>query len=1238
MSSRSPKKNEMMRREDSKSIAIIFRFADWVDMLLILLGTIGAIGDGLSTNCLLVFASRLMNSLGHGKTQQNQGNFLSEVEKCSLYFVYLGLAVMVVAFMEGYCWSKTSERQVLKIRYKYLEAVLRQEVGFFDSQEATTSEIINGISKDTSLIQEVLSEKVPLFLMHASVFFSGLAFSTYFSWRLSVVAFPTLLLLIIPGMIYGKYLLYLSKKAHKEYGKANAIVEQALSSIKTVYSFTAEKRITDRYSAILDTTSKLGIKQGIAKGLAVGSTGLSFAIWAFLAWYGSHLVMYKGESGGRIYAAGISFILGGLSLGMALPDLKYFTEASVAATRIFHRIDRVPEIDGEDAKGLVLDKIQGEIEFQHVQFTYPSRPDFTVLKDFSLKVEAGKTVALVGASGSGKSTAIALVQRFYDANCGFVRIDGADIRTLNLKWIRGKMGLVSQEHALFGTSIKDNIMFGKLDATMDEVTAAATAANAHNFIRQLPEGYETKVGERGALLSGGQKQRIAIARAIIKNPVILLLDEATSALDSESESLVQKALDQASMGRTTLVVAHKLSTIRNADLVAVVDNGRIIEIGSHNDLINIKNGHYAKLTKLQRQFSCDDQEENPDQARFSSVSISSPGQISTGRSSPAIFDSPLPVFDSTKPVSHPPPSFSRLVSLNLPEWKQGLVGSLSAVVFGAVQPVYALTIGGMIAAFFAPSHEEVHTRIRTYSLIFCSLSLISITVNLVQHYNFAYMGERLTKRIRLRMLEKILTFEAAWFDEDQNSSGALCSRLSNEASMVKSLVADRVSLLVQTTSAVTIAMIMGLVVAWKLALVMIAVQPLTILCYYTRKVLLSSITANFVKAQNHSSQIAAEAVNNHRIVTSFGSVEKVLQLFDEAQEEPRKEARKKSWLAGIGMGSAQCLTFTSWALDFWFGGTLVEKREISASDVFKTFFILVSTGKVIAEAGSMTSDLAKGSTAVASVFQILDRQSLIPGSSHAGDGASAGTKLEKIRGWIEMKKVDFAYPRRPETLVLHQFSLEVKPGTSVGLVGKSGCGKSTVIGLIQRFYDVEKGSIKVDGEDIRELDVHWYRRHTALVSQEPVLYSGSICDNIVFGKLDASENEVVEAARAANAHEFISSLKDGYETECGERGVQLSGGQKQRIAIARAIIRNPMILLLDEATSALDVQSEQVVQEALDRIMVGRSTIVVAHRLNTIKKVDSIAFVADGKVVERGTYSQLKNKRGAFFNLATLQT
>nr|GMC96233.1 putative ABC transporter B family member 8 [Ipomoea batatas] len=1199
------------------------------------LGTLGAIGDGMSTNCLLLYVSHLFNSLGYGNNSQiSNGNLMREVEKCSLYFVLLGLAVMVVGFMEGYCWSKTSERQVLKIRYKYLEAILRQEVGFFDSQEATTSEITNSISKDTSLIQEVLSEKVPIFLMHTSVFISGLGFSTYFSWRLSLVAYPTIIILIIPGLIYGRYLLYLSKKSFKEYSKANGIVGQALSSIKTIYSFTAERSILERYSSILDRTIKLGMKIGIAKGLAVGSTGLSFAIWAFLAWYGSHLIMHKGESGGRIYAAGISYVLGGLSLGMALPEVKYFTEASVAASRIFSRIDRVPKIDGEDKSGVVLGTIRGELEFKDVKFAYPSRPDSLVLKGFNLKVEAGQSVALVGASGSGKSTAIALLQRFYDANSGSVCIDGVEINALQLKWLRGQMGLVSQEHALFGTSIRENILFGKLGASMDEVVAAAMTANAHDFITQLPQGYETKIGERGALLSGGQKQRIAIARAIIKNPVILLLDEATSALDSESEKLVQDALDQASAGRTTLVVAHKLSTIRNADLIGVVSGGCIIEHGSHSELME-KNGHYAQMAKLQRQFSCADQ----DQSFASSNARSSAGRQSTAKSSPAVLASPLLIESAQKvPTTdhQPSPSFSRLLGLNLTEWKQGLIGSISAVAFGAVQPTYALTIGGMISAFFSPSHEEMQARIQKFCLVFALLCLLSITLNLCQHYCFAYMGEHLTRRIRLRMLEKILTFETAWFDEEHNSSGALCARLSNEAAMVKSLVADRVSLLVQAASAVTIAMVMGLVIAWKLALVMIAVQPLTILCFYTRKVLLSTITTKFVKAQNSSTQIAVEAVYNHRIVSSFGSINKVLNIFDNAQDEPRKEAQKKSWLAGIGIGSAQGLTFMCWALDFWYGGKLVSNGEISSGDVFKTFFILVSTGKVIADAGSMTSDLAKGSAAVASIFAILDRPSIIT-SPYNGKVDNGGTNLEKLSGKIEIKKVNFAYPSRPETPILREFCLEVKAGSSIGLVGKSGSGKSTIIALIERFYDVDGGSIRVDGVDIRSFDIGWYRRQMALVSQEPVIYSGTIRDNILFGKLDASENEIVEAAKAANAHQFISSLKNGYDTECGERGVQLSGGQKQRIAIARAIIRNPTILLLDEATSALDVESEQIVQEALDGIMIGRTTVVVAHRLNTIKNLDSIALVSEGKVVEHGTYSQLKNKRGQFFNLVNLQ-
>jgi len=426
------------------------------------------------------------------------------------------------------------------------------------------------------------------------------------------------------------------------------------------------------------------------------------------------------------------------------------------------------------------------------------------------------------------------------------------------------------------------------------------------------------------------------------------------------------------------VVAHKLSTVRRADQIAVVDCGAIVEIGTHDDLIGNKNSHYSRLVRLQRIASSMDQEPVPELYRSSSAVRSSASRLSLTKASPALF---IPN-DEPPIISHPAPSFFRLLSMNSPEWKQAVTGSLSAVIFGSIQPIYAFTIGGVIAAFYLQDHIEMQAIINRYALIFSSLSLVSILTNLSQHYNFAYMGEHLTRRIRLQVLDKILTFEPAWFDEEQNSSGALCSRLSHEASLVKTLVADRVSLIVQTSSAIVIAMTMGLVVAWKLALVMIAVQPLSILCYYAKKVVLSNVSLDLARAQNRSTQIAIEAVYNHKMVTSFGCGGKVLQLFEEAQEEPLRAARKKTWVAGIAMGCSPCLSFMSWGLDFWYGGRLVAAGEITAAHVFKTFFILVSTGKVIADAGSMTSDLAKGSTAVASVFEVLDRKSLIPASSN----------------------------------------------------------------------------------------------------------------------------------------------------------------------------------------------------------------------------------------------------------------
>ncbi|KAL2528798.1 ABC transporter B family member 15 [Forsythia ovata] len=1078
--------------------------------------------------------------------------------------------------------------------------------------------------------------------MNLSTFISSYIVGFVLLWRLAIVGFPFVVLLIIPGLIYGKALMSIAREIRDEYSKAGTIVEQAISSIRTVYSFVGESKTIDEYSAALQGTVKLGLRQGLAKGLAIGSNGVVFAIWSFMSYYGSRMVMYHGAQGGTVFAVGATIVVGGLALGSGLSDLKYFSEASAAGERIMEVINRVPKIDSENLEGQILQKVSGEVEFKHVEFAYPSRPESIILKDFNLKIPAGKTVALVGGSGCGKSTVIALLQRFYDPLGGEILLDGVKIDKLQLKWLRSQMGLVSQEPALFATSIKENILFGKEDASMEEVIEAAKASNAHNFISQLPQGYDTQVGERGVQLSGGQKQRIAIARAIIKAPKILLLDEATSALDSESERVVQEALDMAAVGRTTIIIAHRLSTIRNADIIEVVQNGQVVEMGSHDELIEDEHGLYTSLVLLQQtekstectsanSISASASIANTDIHNTSSRRLSIVSRSSSANSAATIRGLETATVSRDQVAV---PSFRRLLAMNLPEWRQALLGCTSAVLFGAVQPLYAFALGSMISVYFLPNHSAIKERTTIYAFCFLGLAVFSLLINICQHYNFAAMGEHLTKRIRERMLSKMLTFEIGWFDQDENATGAVCSRLAKDANAVRSLVGDRMALLIQTFSAVTIACTLGLVIVWKLALLMISVQPLIIICYYCKRVLLKSMSQKAIKAQDESSKLAAEAVSNLRTVTAFSSQARILQMLEKAQEGPERESIRQSWFAGIGLGTSQSLMTCTWALDFWFGGKLIAEGFITAKELFQTYMILASTGRVIADAATMTKDLAKGSDAVGSVFAVLDRYSLIEPED------SDGYKPDKLMGHVELRGVDFAYPARPDAMVFIGFSINIEAGKSTALVGQSGSGKSTIIGLIQRFYDPLKGVVKIDGRDIRSYHLRSLRKHIALVSQEPTLFAGTIRQNIMYGASEyVDESEVIEAAKAANAHDFIAGLKDGYDTWCGDRGLQLSGGQKQRIAIARAILKNPAILLLDEATSALDSQTERVVQDALEHVMVGRTSVVVAHRLSTIKKCDIIAVLDKGKVVEKGTHSSLlaKGPTGAYYALVSLQ-
>ncbi|KAI4317334.1 hypothetical protein L6164_025209 [Bauhinia variegata] len=1142
------------------------------------------------------------------------------------------------------------------MRTEYLKSVLRQEVGFFDNQSSSSStfKVIDTISSDAQTIQDALAEKVPNCLMHLSAFSSSYIVALILSWRLALAAFPFSIMMIVPAIIFGKSMKDLGSKMKEAYGVAGGIAEQAISSIRTVYSYVGEKQTLERFSSALEKSRELGMKLGFTKGVVIGSIGLIYATWAFQIWVGSILVMERGEKGGQVFCAQICLIWGGLSLMSALPNLTFILEATTAASRIYQMIDRVPTINSDNEKGKILERVRGEIMFKGVGFSYPSRPNTPILEGFNLRVKAGKTVGLVGGSGSGKSTVISLLERFYDPIDGKIFLDGCDIKRLQLKWLRSQMGLVNQEPILFATSIKENILLGKEGASMDDVVRAAKAANAHDFITKLPDGYNTQVGQFGAQMSGGQKQRIAIARALIRDPKIVLLDEATSALDAQSETVVQEALDQASQGRTTIIIAHRLSTIRKADLIVVLQSGKVVESGTHQELIQLNNGEggaYSRMLQLQNEDAVQMQGMKTNERhsteivrRARSSSQSSPVQLF----SPAQPFSPIysiSIIESTqfssfddytikKSEKSSQPSFSqwRLLRMNAPEWKQAILGCLGSIGSGMCQPYYSYCLGIVASVYFIQDKSHIKSQIRLYSSIFCGLAVVNLISGLLQHYNFAIMGERLLKRVRENLLEKVLTFEVGWFDQDENTSAAICARLASEANLVRSLVAERMSLLVQVFCNASLAFILSLIVTWRIAIVMIAMQPLIIACLYTRIVLMKNMSGKARMAQRDGSQLAMEAAINHRTITAFSSQNRIVNLFKIAMKGPKKESIKQSWITGSILSTSQLLTTGSIAFTFWYGGRLQNQGLVESKQLLQVFLILMGTGRQIAETGSMTSDIAKSGRAITSVFAILDRKTKI-------ELEVPQAKKLKVKGNIKLHNVFFAYPARPDQMILKGLSLEIEAGKRVALVGQSGSGKSTIIGLIERFYDPVKGSVSIDNCDIKEFNLRKLRSHIALVSQEPTLFAGTIRENIVYGKKDVSENEVRRAARLANAHEFISSMKDGYDTYCGERGVQLSGGQKQRIAIARAILKEPTILLLDEATSALDSVSENLVQEALDKMMIGRTGVVIAHRLSTIQTADSIAVIKNGRVVEKGSHSDLLaiGPNGVYYSMISLQ-
>jgi len=935
---------------------------------------------------------------------------------------------------------------------------------------------------------------------------------------------------------------------------------------------------------------------------------------------------------GRTIAVFFSVMIAGFLLGMIPPAFQAIKKAQLAAYKLYRIIDRVPGINSSDRSGgKHVGTMKGQISIQGMHFQYPTSATKT-FEDINLEIAAGETVALVGESGSGKSTIARLVCRFYDPQEGRVCIDGNDLKDLDTKSMRDHIGVVSQEPLLFDDTIATNIARGKPGpepATMEEIEAAAKAANAYSFIQAFPDKFNTKVGARGSKLSGGQKQRISIARALIRKPSILILDEATSALDAESEKIVQSAIDNlvGNGGITTLIIAHRLSTVKNADRIVVLgardgttsttNGSSIVEIGSHDELMAKEGGLYKALVGGAHddndQNSASTEADNSGTSKQTNgLSIETTYKDFVGRvkkdeeevgkaendddtQSTVTGDLNQAEDKQIEEEFKKAVDKKRLKSYSSPEQCYFFCGLVACFCTGLTWPICGVLYALMLSAMSILDYDVARTWTEWLAAGFGFLAVADIVAQYFQTYLFEVIGERMTRRIRTDYFRSLLRQDMGWFDDPANALGVLTSRLAVDIKLIRLTVGQGTGSTVSSMTALFAGLIIALIAAWQFALAFLATMPLLALSEAVNWAIMRGGDSTSKKKLGEISGAFGEYVNGIREVQSF-SLEDVVtsDIALLLQEKILVIAKKAAVFRGISAGFVQLIQLGVYALAFYIGARMIDDGLLDFETFNLVLWSMAFGASGMGMAANWVAAAGKGKAAAVRVFELFDRTPPIDSKPWNEDGSPhdmvAPSDVNGKKGEIEFRNVKFAYPTRKTARVFDGLSLKIPSGQTAALIGSSGSGKSTVMALLERFYDpvaavVDRGDkgdderveividgklndsngvVMVDGVDIRKMDVKYLRNSIALVGQEPVLFDASVRENIAFGKDGASEEEIIAAAKTANAHDFISKFEGGYDYNVGSRGKKVSGGQKQRIAIARAVLKEHRILLLDE--------------------------------------------------------------------------